>query len=366
MKNILKPVLLIAFIILMSVNIACSGSSCSGKSCAAPSCSNREPSQPQHIHSFFDGTCPCGAIDPDYVPHEHLYVDGYCECGMIEREYAYLKAKHMATFYASEAIITATTSLNNHGNVLSGIIIKKVAKMDSFSKDEVATLGNIVNDLKISAGYIESAYKEMIVALAANTLITEDGSVVAYSTIKANFDNGALTLAEIAENKGVTVTVDDRPFSVDLEDSTLLPAITALQTTLSNLHNAHETYSALVAEDKESYTWAELRSILNYIMVFSNTKLNGQTIDASINTEELIKLIMEQGIYIVLESGAGIYVEIAEHCGNYSADVTATNLQVGGITFDLLLANMATESKQTPSFLEITLDEISVIQPPED
>jgi hypothetical protein len=101
-------------------------------------------------------------------------------------------------------------------------------------------------------------------------------------------------------------------------------------------------------------------------MVFSNTKLNGQTINASINTEKLIDLVMEQGIYIVLESGAGIYVEIAEHCGNYSADVAAANLQIGGITFDLLLANMATESKQTPSFLEITLDEISVIQPPED
>ena len=75
---------------------------------------------------------------------------------------------------------------------------------------------------------------------------------------------------------------------------------------------------------------------------------------------------MEQGIYIVLESGAGVYVEIADHCGNYSADVTITNLTIGGVTFEILLANMATESKQTPSFLEITLDEISVIQPPED
>ena len=44
--------------------------------------------EPEHQHTFVDGSCECGEADPDYVaPHEHNFVEGKCECGESDPNY---------------------------------------------------------------------------------------------------------------------------------------------------------------------------------------------------------------------------------------------------------------------------------------
>ena len=44
--------------------------------------------EPEHQHTFVDGSCECGEADPDYVaPHEHNFVEGKCECGETDPNY---------------------------------------------------------------------------------------------------------------------------------------------------------------------------------------------------------------------------------------------------------------------------------------
>ena len=274
--------------------------------------------------------------------------------GLTDRQYAYRNAKYAASNYASQATTKAATSLNTNGGVLGGIVIKKAtADNPSFTKAEIEALGTIVNDLKIAAGYIETAYEEMIVALAASALVSGDGSDAVYTTIRNNFNDDTLTLAQIAADKAITVG----EYSVSLEGKAILTAITKLQTTIANITAAETAYNSAYSEDKESYEWNEISGILNYLIVIENAKLNGNKVSGTdaMSKEDLAASVMEKGINITLEDGAGVYVEIADHCGDYSANVTMTNVSVSGMTFPSLTANMATKSSQNISYLDGSL-----------
>ena len=60
---------------------------------------------------------------------------------------------------------------------------------------------------------------------------------------------------------------------------------------------------------------------------------------------------MGGGAKITLKAGSGIYADIAEHSGNFSANVTMTNVQAGAITVPTITANMATTSASDPTYL---------------
>ena len=281
--------------------------------------------------------------------------------GLSDRQYAYRNAKYAATTAANQATTTVATSLNTNGHILGNIVIKKSTQENAtYTPDEVAALGLIIDDLQLAISKIETAYKEMIVALAASARVTGENSDAVYSTIRANFADGTLTLAKIATDKGVTVNGT----TVSLEDTTLLAGITALQTTIANVTAADTAQTALVAAGSESYTWDEIDDVLDKLIVMSNTKLNGKSVTGGVSMEELANSVMNEGINITLENGAGAYVEIADHCGNYDATVTMTNVKAGGFTFESLTANMATSSTQDPKFLAGSLAEVEAAGAP--
>ena len=287
--------------------------------------------------------------------------------GLTDRQYAYRNAKYAASNYASQATTTAATSLNTNGGVLGGIVIKKATQENaSYTVEEIAALGVIINDLKIAAGYIETAYEEMIVALAASALVTGPGSDDFYATIRNQFNatENPLTLAQIATDKGITLSIGDETFSVSIDGTALLSAITSLQTTIGNITAAENTYKSLIEANKDSYVWTDISGILNHLININSTKLNGKSVSGSIDKAELAASVMEKGINITLEDGAGVYVEIAAHCGNYSANVTMTNVVVSGMTFDSLTANMATNSTQDPKFLAGSLQQVTLAGAP--
>ena len=285
--------------------------------------------------------------------------------GLTDRQYAYRNAKYAASNYASQATTTAATSLNTNGGVLGGIVIKKATQDGAtYTTAELTTLGTIVADLKTAAGYIETAYEEMIVALAASALVTGDGSDAVYSTIRNNFNNDTLTLTQIATAQAIAVEIDGTDYSVSIAGTALLDAINALQTTIGNIDAAQDAYEEALALSKASYEWADISTIINHLININGTKLNGESVSGSIDKAELAASVMEKGINITLEDGAGVYVEIAAHCGNYSANVTMTNVEVSGMTFESLTANMATNSTQAPKFLEGSLEQVTLAGAP--
>ena len=278
--------------------------------------------------------------------------------GLTDRQYAYRNAKYAATTASNQATTTVATSLNTNGGVLGNIVIKKTTMENAtYTPTEVAALGTIIADLKTATGYIETAYKEMIVALAASGLVTGEGSDAVYSTVRSKLADGSMTLATIIAD-GITIS----GFTVNLQGA-LLDAITALQTTITNVTAAETAFEAL-DESADSYTWDQLSTILDKLIVVNNCKLNGESVSGGMSKEELANSVMNNGINITLENGAGAYVEIAAHCGNYDANVTMTNVQAGGFTFDSLTANMATNSTQDPKHLAAALAQVNAAGEP--
>ena len=291
--------------------------------------------------------------------------------GLTDRQLAYRNAKYAASTNSSLATNSAASSLNTNGSVLGNIVIKK-ATVDNatYTTAEVASLQAIVNDLQGTAHtlgvlqYIESAYEQMIVAYAASAkLDAVAGSDVAladaiYSTVKANLakdpsDAGALTLEDIVEDQAITITVNSSEYSFDLTDSPILDSLESLLQTKANVAAAQEALDAL-DEGKTEYTWTEISAVLQYLIVTDHVTVNGKTAtEIKSDMDGFASTVMSQGINIELRPGAGVYVEIADHCGSYSATVTMTNVEVKGVTFEKLTANMATKSTQTPAYLTV-------------
>lgn len=302
--------------------------------------------------------------------------------GLTDRQLAYRNAKYSAATNASLATNGAASSLNTNGAVLGNIVIKKATVGDTatYTAAEVASLQSIVNDLQGTADktgvlqYIENAYEQMIIAYAASAQLDDDdiaGTNVAladaiYSTVKANLANDTLTLEKIATDKAIKVAVDGTTYTFPLETtpaaetgaetgtqtgtqtkvkSPILTSIEALIATKANVAAAQSALTTLTQPAKESYVWSDISGILQYLIVIDKVTVNGKTAaEIKADMDGFANTVMNQGIKIQLNNEAGVYEEIADHCGDYSATVTMKNVEVKGITFETLTANMATKS----------------------
>lgn len=288
--------------------------------------------------------------------------------GLTDRQLAYRNAKYAAATNSSLATNAAASSLNTNGAVLGNIVIKKATDGDdaTYTPAEITSLQNIVNDLQGVEGktgvldYIESAYEQMIIAYAASAkLDAVAGSDVTladaiYSTVKAKFADGNLTLDNIVADKAIKVTIDTNTYSFDLKDNPILTALEALAETKSHVAAAQTALDTLNATPKTEYTWGDVSGVLTYLIDTANVTVNDQTAaDIKDDMNGFISSAMANGINIELKPGAGVYAEIADQCGNYSATVTMTNFEVKGIPFDKLTANMATKSVLPKSYLEL-------------
>lgn len=285
--------------------------------------------------------------------------------GLTDRQLAYRNAKYAAATNSSLATNAAASSLNTNGAVLGNIVIKKATVENAtYTPDEIASLQAIVNDLQGVEGktgvldYIEAAYEQMIIAYAASAkLDTVAGSDVTladaiYSTVKAKFADGTLTLDKVVADKAIKVTIDTNTYSFDLKDSPILTALEALAVTKSNVAAAQTALDEM--ESKTEYTWTDVSGVLTYLINTENVTVNGQTASQiKADMDGFASSVMANGINIELNPGAGVYAEIADQCGNYSATVTMTNVEVKGMVFDKLTANMATKSVVSPSYLNL-------------
>ena len=307
--------------------------------------------------------------------------------GLTPRQLAYRNAKYAASTNASLATNGAANSLNANGSVLGNIVIKRATMPGAkYTQAEIDSLQAIVDDLAGTDSktgiltYIEDAYKQMIVAYAASAQLDSiAGNDVAiadavYSTVKSKIESGELTLDDIAASDAITVEVGENTYSFNLAGNPILTAIDALAATKGNVSDAQDALDALKALGKTEYEWANVSDVLNYLIYTDAVTVNGMSADdIQKDMDGFAQKVMSEGINIQLNGatekevdgeirpvrGAGVYAEIADQCGNYSAAVTMTNVTVKGMTFEELTANMVTKSNVSPAYL--TLAQTAII-----
>lgn len=286
--------------------------------------------------------------------------------GMTELQLAYRNSRSQAANATAAATTLAAQILNGNGSALANIAIEYAVDVSkaSFDKDDVDALRALVDGLQgttdaegkvVTVGAItsiEKAYKLYIAAFATSK---------AAQTAKID-EKLALSIYNAAVNDNVSLANVVTMLGSHLE--TLAPNIKAsidklavTRTQVSAADSVLDGLEATLATNPEAtFKWDDIKGAMTPLANPSNMVVNDKSVSGlKENLGDLVSSITSQGGLIVsMQSGAGVFADIADHCGDYSASVTIEEVVYGGITLKGMTARMNTKTSENPTFLAVT------------
>ena len=267
--------------------------------------------------------------------------------GMTDRQLDYRNARAAANTAAAQAKNAASASLNDNGSALANIAIKRgtAGTSATFDQTDIASLNNIVNDLlgtdtKTGAlEYIETAYLQSILAYAASAATGTEETV--WSAVKGAVEASNATLDSVITAIG----------EGNLPD-TLTTAIGKYETTLSNVEDAKTKLASLTGT---SISWTDLSPVLKLLADPDKMEVNGiqaSDIMTGDNMSTLVNSVASGGLVVTIASGGGVYADIADQCGDYTASVTIKEVTYNGLTLKNMSAKMTTDTDLATPYLD--------------
>lgn len=230
--------------------------------------------------------------------------------GVTQRLSAYRTAKTAVASYVSSAKNTAVNSLVANGQTLANIVVRHAVTdngSDTYTLDEVKALQTMINALDQAN---TDAGKAIVSAVLANSLS-------AYQTTELT-DEQVTALV----NACATAT----PSTVASTENVVLPggfdaAKTQWEANNTVILDAKGKVDALVNENKESYTYAEITPVINNLIEKDHTTVAGVKNPTRADMQKLIDNITAAGMTVVMEmeDGAGIYADLAKLIGDFTA-----------------------------------------------
>lgn len=272
--------------------------------------------------------------------------------GMTDRQLAYRNARSAAGTAMAQAKNAAAKSLTDNGNALANIAIKHgTNKAATHTVAEIDSLLAIVTDLlgtDTNTGilkYIEQSYTQYIVAYFASQASVDAGmDDVAFNALK-NAVEGAEDIT------AVMAALDTLGLTESIPEAVSDP-IKNLQTSIENVEIAKTSLEALKEQNKDGYTWDEIKPSLDKLADSDAMKINGIAASGIMDhIDELVGTITS-GITVSMATGGGVYADIADHCGNYNASIVIEEINYGSLKVTNMAARMATESTVNPSYLD--------------
>lgn len=316
--------------------------------------------------SELSGNTIYGTMDPErasfYEGNE--LVPGYgvraigTASGMTPRNLAWRQAMSDASVYAGQAKSVASSTLNANGSILADVAVNHAlyegedgtdtytaAQVDALSRVVNSLLGNGTTDNPGSLGNIELALKNYIVAYTIAEAAYEDTFATTRDAILAaslqDLIDGKVAGAKIpAGYADDTTTADVANDGYVAKLNVAVSNATAAKTVLDNLPT------------KDTYTWAEIKDAMHPLVSTSGLLINGTTVsDVMANPGALAGSILKNGLILTMGSGAGVFADIADFAGNYSAGIIISKLQYGTTVVQDVEATMNTDTDVDPVYL---------------
>ena len=257
---------------------------------------------------------------------------------MTARELAHRNAMSAAISNGSGANVDAGKSLNNNGAAIANIAVKHALateENETYTQAEIAPLKVAVTDLQNIAGRIETALKNY---LLANSIAGSDAENT-YVDLVTNIGNAAtLEAAEAVTNAKVPTD----------------PAYTNAKGKLASMKTAINSASAILSLSGDAISWEQLSTPLNALVNTSKITVMGMTLEqVNANKEGLISAVMGNNYTaeLVLASGSGVYADIADFTGNYSA-AFSMNVSYGSLQNIPVNAEMYAQTNENPTYLD--------------
>ncbi len=263
--------------------------------------------------------------------------------GMTARQQLYRTARNTANDYMAKAKAVASQSLSKNGGTLANIALKHAMDANAtFTGTDIAPLKTIVTDLvgngtdKGALDYIELAYKYYLLALAASA--TGEANGVSDETVATLAQN-----IETTELATLVATYGDA-------EGTIAAAVEKYTATLTAVTTANDELTPLSGD---AITWDQLSTPLNRLAKIDALTVNGvKASEAKDKLSEIVSgLATYGGIQVTMASGGGVYVDIADHCGDYTATVNIDRLAYEGIVLENAEARMSTKTGVSTVYL---------------
>lgn len=327
------------------------------------------------VTSYYDKT------EGSFMPNDSYGVRAVgTASGMTERQLDYRNARAAANTAMAQAKNTASSSLNNNGSSLANIAIQRAADANAtYDQTHVNSLKAIVEDLqgtdtKTGAlGYIETAYMQSILAYAASNITNDvagDGTVTVndtvWSAVKGEVEKDGATLVSVLQSlsdAGLTLPTELQTAITEFngynftsnEDEDVVRD-TSTNTKGSTVDNVAAAKAKLDTLTGDSITWSELSEALYLLADTDNMEVNGikaNQITSGDNMSTLVNGVASGGLVVTMKSGGGVYADIADQCGDYSASVTIEEVTYNGLTLKNMNAKMTTDTSLTTPYLDV-------------
>ena len=278
--------------------------------------------------------------------------------GMTDRQLSFRNARSAANTAMSLAANKASQSLNNNGSSLANIAIQYGMSKEAatFGKADVEALRVIINDLKNDGGIldqIETAYMQYILAIAASAKTGTDDTP--WNTVKGLVETNGATLASVQAGLGTAgVTLPDALTNAITAYNGIVADVTAADTALKTLE------AELATDANATFTWEQIKTAMTPLADPSAMLINGFTVSevkqnlgalvSSVTAQGGLKVIMKTDHTTSPATTAGVYAEIADHCGDYTASVNIKRVEYQGIALENMAARMETQSGLNPNY----------------
>lgn len=289
--------------------------------------------------------------------------------GMTDRQLDYRNASANASTYMAQAKMFASQSLQNNGSTLANIAVEKAMGSGQYDKKDVESLQKIVNDLLGYEGdnghvtgvleYIDDAYLNYLLAYFASDFAKNAG----VDDTKFSAVSGIIEAAVPSETASATTNamnaLADR--GVAMPDALTIP-VGKLDATLTAVKTAQGELNGLTGD---TFDWDQLSTPLNRLANIDAIEVNGYTAsEIKANMSALVNSVAAGGIVVTMRSGGGVYADIADHCGNYTASITIDELSAGGLTVTDVKARMQTATNVSPVYLDAMAAAVSAAKAP--
>lgn len=249
--------------------------------------------------------------------------------GITARVAAYRQAVSAISVAMSAAKSAAQASLVNNGQKLASLLVSAVADPSyELTADDVAAITDVKTSLTNANDSIANAIRQAALAYylsSANTDDISDDDVAAAVTAFAASDLDDLaTLADGVDVSFLNTVISDHD---DIQD--MIDSVSVTQ---------GQTYTAMEAQ---------IAKLLNKDYVQING-LNGSDLHAE-DVGDLASAILASGkVQITMLDGSGIYADIAELVGNYTASGFTITVEYQGIAVNNMPTVMTTSVAGTP------------------
>ena len=271
------------------------------------------------VYGKYDGTAFYPVNDNDYG----FRVLGVAS-GMTERELAYRNALSNIKVNMGLAKNSAAASIENNGSTLADIaVIKAMLDSPKFTQAQIDSISAMIRELKVALDSVEEAYIQSILALAASAAVQDEAGYTAIS----NSINGLTRVSGSSTDlDGIISNLETVGVSLP---ANLSAGIDAYKASLANVVAAEGLIptSGTSGDTNSPYLWEDFDDALNKLVNINTIEVNGSS---TIDKDKIAgDVFAGRGITVTMPTGSGVYADIADQCGDYSAGIKISGKELG-------------------------------------